>query len=43
METDRKTEHQSPGSLHIARPTFELLKRRFEPLGDDEACIEIAG
>jgi hypothetical protein len=30
------------GSLYIARITFELLKSRFEPLGDDEECVEIA-
>ena len=30
------------GSLYIARNTFELLKSRFEPLGDDEKYVEIA-
>jgi predicted kinase len=30
------------GSLYIARPTFEMLKGRFEPLDDNEECIEIA-
>jgi hypothetical protein len=29
------------GSLYIARNTFELLKSRFEPLGDDEKYVEI--
>jgi predicted kinase len=31
------------GSLYIARNTFEILSRRFEPLGSDEECIEIVG
>jgi predicted kinase len=31
------------GSLFIARNTFEILKSRFEPLGDDEERSEIAG
>jgi len=31
------------GSLYIARNTFEILRRRFEPLGSDEECIEIVG
>jgi predicted kinase len=31
------------GSLFIARNTFEVLKGRFEPLGADEECVEIAG
>jgi predicted kinase len=31
------------GSLFIARNTFEVLKGRFEPLGIDEQCVEIAG
>jgi predicted kinase len=31
------------GSLFIARNTFEVLKSRYEPLGSDERCIEIAG
>jgi predicted kinase len=26
--------------LLITRDTFEVLKSQFEPLGDDEACIE---
>lgn len=30
------------GSLYIARATFDALKRRFEPLGPDEPCINIA-
>ena len=29
------------GSLYIARNTFEVLKPRFEPLGQDEPRIEI--
>jgi predicted kinase len=29
------------GSLYIARNTFEILKKRFEPLEDDEERIEI--
>jgi predicted kinase len=31
------------GSLYISRATFEMLRGRFEPLGSDEECIEIAG
>jgi predicted kinase len=30
-------------SLYIARNTFEVLKGRFEPLGTDEARIEVTG
>ena len=30
-------------SLFIARNTFVVLKDRFEPLGDDEARIEVSG
>jgi hypothetical protein len=29
--------------MDIARNTFEVLKRRFEPLGIDEERTEIAG
>lgn len=29
------------GSLFISRPTFELLKARFEPLADDEDAISL--
>jgi hypothetical protein len=38
---NRNTDLKS--SLFIARNTFEVLKSRFEPLGSDERCIEIAG
>ena len=31
------------GSLLIVQNTYEVLKGRFEPLGPDEQCIEIAG
>jgi hypothetical protein len=31
------------GSLYIARNTFEVLKHRFVPLGEDEERIEIIG
>lgn len=30
-------------SLFVARNTFVVLKERFEPLGDDEAWIEVSG
>jgi predicted kinase len=29
------------GNLRIVRNTFDILKSRFEPLGDDEARIEV--
>lgn len=28
--------NQDPGALHIARNTFETLRARYEPLGEDE-------
>ena len=34
--------HDLGGSLLITRNTFEVLKRRFEPLADDEARIVIS-
>jgi predicted kinase len=43
-ETWRRLESRNldlRGSLYIARNTFEVLKTRFEPLGDDEERIEI--
>jgi predicted kinase len=42
-EAWRRIEHRNrhlDGSLFISRNTFEVLKARFEPLGDDEERIE---
>jgi hypothetical protein len=48
MAAHRKTQYRSSGKpLHrqkyFSRNTFEVLKRRFEPLGIDEERTEIAG
>src|SRR5262245_36991946 len=43
-EAWRRIEHRNrnlDGSLFISRNTFEVLKARFEPLGDDEERIEV--
>jgi predicted kinase len=29
------------GSLYISRNTFDVLKARFEPLGQDEPCVQV--
>jgi len=40
-ETWRRLESRNLDLLYIARNTFEVLKARFEPLGDDEERIEM--
>ena len=43
-EAWRRIEHRNrnlDGSLFISRNTFEVLKARFEPLGDDEERTEL--
>jgi predicted kinase len=35
--------NREPGTLHIARSTFELLRARYEPLGEDEEHEVVRG
>jgi predicted kinase len=40
QQVEKRNRHLD-GSLFIVRHTFDMLKNRFEPLGDDEERIEV--